>query len=109
MTGLASTADGTQTERGFFAALPGAFRTIVERDTRSTGFDVGWAYGSSFARSRAYLIHVARSEVGAGGLMQVMPNTAEMVARKIKILYDLAGGDERHRHEHPRLAFTIYR
>jgi soluble lytic murein transglycosylase len=76
-----STADRTQTEHDFSLRYLAPFRTIVERDTRSTGFDVGWAYG--LIRQESRFIINARSEVGAGGLMQVMPNTAEMVARKI--------------------------
>ncbi|AMV47042.1 lytic transglycosylase domain-containing protein [Paraburkholderia caribensis] len=76
-----STADRTQAEHDFSLRYLTPFRAIVERDTRSTGFDVGWAYG--LIRQESRFIINARSEVGAGGLMQVMPNTAEMVAKKI--------------------------
>ncbi|MFM0019204.1 transglycosylase SLT domain-containing protein [Paraburkholderia sp. 22B1P] len=76
-----STADRTQAEHDFSLRYLAPFRTIVERDTQSTGFDVGWAYG--LIRQESRFIINARSEVGAGGLMQVMPDTAAMVARKI--------------------------
>ncbi|AUT72977.1 lytic transglycosylase domain-containing protein [Paraburkholderia hospita] len=76
-----STADRTQTEHDFSLRYLAPFRTIVERDAQSTGFGVEWAYG--LIRQESRFIINARSDVGAGGLMQVMPNTAEMVARKI--------------------------
>ncbi|MEX3934426.1 transglycosylase SLT domain-containing protein [Paraburkholderia phymatum] len=76
-----STADRTQTKHDFSLRYVAPFRTIVERDAQSTGFDVEWAYG--LIRQESRFIINARSEVGAGGLMQVMPATAEMVARKI--------------------------
>jgi soluble lytic murein transglycosylase len=76
-----STADRTQTEHDFSLRYLAPFRKIVERDAQSTGFDVEWAYG--LIRQESRFIISARSDVGAGGLMQVMPNTADMVARKI--------------------------
>ncbi|CAB3787697.1 lytic transglycosylase domain-containing protein [Paraburkholderia caffeinilytica] len=76
-----STADRTQIEHDFSLRYLAPFRTVVERDAQSTGFAVEWAYG--LIRQESRFIINARSEVGAGGLMQVMPGTAEMVARKI--------------------------
>jgi soluble lytic murein transglycosylase len=76
-----NTADRTQTEHDFSLRYLSPFRDIVERDAKSTGLDVEWAYG--LIRQESRFIINARSDVGAGGLMQLMPGTAQMVARKI--------------------------
>ncbi|STY90270.1 lytic transglycosylase domain-containing protein [Moraxella bovis] len=47
----------------------------------SAGIDPAWAYGITRQESR--FAANARSGVGAGGLMQIMPNTAKMIAGKI--------------------------
>jgi soluble lytic murein transglycosylase len=54
---------------------------VVERESKNTGLDVEWAYG--LIRQESRFIINARSEVGAGGLMQLMPGTAQLVAKKI--------------------------
>ena len=76
-----NTADRTQTEHDFSLRYLSPFRDIVEHDAKSTGLDVEWAYG--LIRQESRFIINARSDVGAGGLMQLMPGTAQMVARKI--------------------------
>jgi soluble lytic murein transglycosylase len=76
-----NTADKTQVEHDFSLRYLAPFRDVVERDAQSTGLDVEWAYG--LIRQESRFIINARSEVGAGGLMQLMPGTAEMVAKKI--------------------------
>lgn len=76
-----NTADRTQTEHDFSLRYLAPFRDIVERDAKSTGLDVEWAYG--LIRQESRFIINAQSDVGAGGLMQLMPATARMVARKI--------------------------
>ena len=76
-----NTADRTQNEHDFTLRFVAPFRSIVERDAQTTGLDVEWAYG--LIRQESRFIINARSEVGATGLMQLMPATAQMVARKI--------------------------
>ncbi|WP_116139716.1 lytic transglycosylase domain-containing protein [Trinickia diaoshuihuensis] len=76
-----NSADRTQSEHDFSLRYLAPFRDIVERDSKSTGLDVEWAYG--LIRQESRFIINARSDVGAGGLMQLMPGTAQMVARKI--------------------------
>lgn len=49
--------------------------------SRNVGIDPAWALGITHKESRFQ--PNARSGVGAGGLMQIMPNTANMIARKI--------------------------
>jgi len=76
-----NTADRTRTEHDFSLRYLSPFRDIVERDAQTNGLDVEWAYG--LIRQESRFIIDARSGVGAGGLMQLMPGTAKMVARKI--------------------------
>lgn len=76
-----NTADRTKTEHDFSLRYLSPFRDIVERDAQNTGLDVEWAYG--LIRQESRFIINARSEVGAGGLMQLMPGTAQLVAKKI--------------------------
>ncbi|VXC54258.1 Lytic transglycosylase catalytic [Burkholderia sp. 8Y] len=76
-----NTADKTKTEHDFTLRYLSPFRDIVERDAQSTGLDTEWAYG--LIRQESRFIINARSDVGAGGLMQLMPGTAQLVAKKI--------------------------
>ncbi|NML32002.1 lytic transglycosylase domain-containing protein [Paraburkholderia antibiotica] len=76
-----NTADRTKSEHDFSLRYLSPFRDIVERDAQSSGLDIEWAYG--LIRQESRFIINARSEVGAGGLMQLMPATAQLVAKKI--------------------------
>ncbi|MFM0288773.1 lytic transglycosylase domain-containing protein [Paraburkholderia megapolitana] len=76
-----NTADRTKTDHDFSLRYLSPFRDVVERDAQSTGLDVEWAYG--LIRQESRFIMNARSEVGASGLMQLMPATAQLVAKKI--------------------------
>jgi soluble lytic murein transglycosylase len=76
-----NTADRTQTEHDFSLRYLAPFRDVVERDAQTNGLDVEWAYG--LIRQESRFILNAKSGVGASGLMQIMPATAQMVAKKI--------------------------
>ncbi|MBV8628435.1 MAG: lytic transglycosylase domain-containing protein, partial [Paraburkholderia sp.] len=76
-----NTADRTQTEHDFSLRYLAPFRDVVERDAQTSGLDVEWAYG--LIRQESRFILNAKSGVGASGLMQIMPATAQMVAKKI--------------------------
>ena len=76
-----NTADRTQAQHDFTLRYLSPFRDIVERYAQQNGLDTEWAYG--LIRQESRFIINARSGVGAGGLMQLMPATADMVARKI--------------------------
>jgi soluble lytic murein transglycosylase len=76
-----NTADRTKTEHDFSLRYLSPFRDIVERDAQTNGLDVEWAYG--LIRQESRFIMNARSDVGASGLMQLMPGTAQLVAKKI--------------------------
>ncbi|CAJ7043498.1 lytic murein transglycosylase [Burkholderia pseudomallei] len=76
-----NTADRTTAEHDFSLRYPSPYRDIVERYARTNGLDVEWAYG--LIRQESRFITNARSTVGAGGLMQLMPATAQLVAKKL--------------------------
>ncbi|MEJ0004765.1 MAG: transglycosylase SLT domain-containing protein [Pararobbsia sp.] len=76
-----NTADRTQQEHDFTLRYATPFKDIVERDARQNDLDVEWAYG--LIRQESRFVIAARSGVGAQGLMQLMPGTANLVARKI--------------------------
>jgi soluble lytic murein transglycosylase len=76
-----NTADKTKTEHDFSLRYLSPYRDVVERESKNTGLDVEWAYG--LIRQESRFIINAQSEVGAGGLMQLMPGTAQLVAKKI--------------------------
>jgi soluble lytic murein transglycosylase len=76
-----NTADKTKSEHDFTLRYLSPFRDIVERDAKNTDLDVEWAFG--LIRQESRFIINAKSEVGAGGLMQLMPGTAQLVAKKI--------------------------
>jgi len=76
-----NTADRTKAEHDFSLRYPSPYRDIVERYAQSTGLDVEWAYG--LIRQESRFVTNARSSVGAGGLMQLMPATAQLVAKKL--------------------------
>ncbi|GLS04164.1 transglycosylase [Chitiniphilus shinanonensis] len=60
---------------------PLPFRADIEREARSNGLDPAWVYG--LIRQESRFVTEARSSVGAGGLMQLMPATAKWVAAKM--------------------------
>jgi soluble lytic murein transglycosylase len=57
------------------------YRDLSESYAQERGLDVAWVYG--LMRQESRFIDYARSRVGAGGLMQIMPDTANWIARKI--------------------------
>ncbi len=57
------------------------FRELTEAYSMKNGLDPAWVYGLIRQESR-FLIK-ARSHVGAGGLMQVMPSTAQWIAGRL--------------------------
>ena len=64
-------------------AYPSAFRELVEKHAVSAGLDPDLLQG--LMREESALDPRARSWVGALGLTQLMPGTARMVARKLKL------------------------
>ncbi|MBN9115579.1 MAG: lytic transglycosylase domain-containing protein, partial [Pandoraea sp.] len=80
-----NTADRTKVEHDFTLRYLMPFRDKVEPLAAAVDLDEAWAYG--LIRQESRFIINARSSVGAGGLMQIMPATAKMVARQIGMDY----------------------
>lgn len=57
------------------------FRDLTERYSLQVGLDPAWVYG--LIRQESRFVIKARSNTGAGGLMQVMPSTARWVAARM--------------------------
>lgn len=76
-----NTADRTKNEHDFAFRFLTPFKAQMQEKTAAVGLDIEWVYG--LIRQESRFVQVARSSVGASGLMQLMPTTASYVARKI--------------------------
>lgn len=74
-------ADRTQSEHDLSLRYLTPFKENMRAKTDEIGVDQSWVYG--LIRQESRFSSIARSGVGASGLMQVMPDTAKYVARKI--------------------------
>ena len=61
--------------------FPLKYRELVSSEAESNALDMAWIY--AVIRQESAFMHDARSQVGAMGLMQLMPSTARTVARKV--------------------------
>ncbi len=78
---MVTTADRTRVELDFTHRYPSPHDDIMHTATQPIGLDKAWVYG--LIRQESRFVKAARSSVGASGLMQIMPATANYVARKI--------------------------
>lgn len=78
---MVNTSDRTKAEVDFTQRFPAPHNDLMHASTQSLGLDKAWVYG--LIRQESRFVQVARSHVGASGLMQIMPATAQYVARKI--------------------------
>lgn len=62
------------------------YRDVTRTYAKQLGLDDAWIYG--LIRQESRFITVAKSGVGASGLMQLMPATAKWVAKKIGLKFD---------------------
>jgi soluble lytic murein transglycosylase len=76
-----STAERARVQIDYNQRYPAPFNDIVHPAALNLGLDKAWVYG--LIRQESRFILDARSRVGASGLMQVMPGTGDLVARKI--------------------------
>ena len=80
-----NTSDRTRVEVDLEQRFPTPFRAQVVARSRDIGLDAAYVYG--LIRQESRFITDARSSVGASGLMQVMPGTAKVVAKRLGIDY----------------------
>ena len=78
---VVNTADRTKQEHDFSLRYPTPYHDELSPIARQIDLNLAWAYG--LIRQESRFIMNASSSVGASGLMQVMPNTAKYVAKKI--------------------------
>jgi len=74
-------ADRTETVHDYSLRYLTPYRDITHRYATQIGVDEAWVYG--LIRQESRFVSVARSGVGASGLMQLMPATAKWVAGKM--------------------------
>lgn len=78
-------ADRTVEKHNYELRYPMPYKNLVVQHSQSAGINPAWAYGLMRQESRFNIN--ARSHVGAGGLMQVMPGTAQQIARELGEAY----------------------
>lgn len=74
-------ADKTTRTHNFELRYPTPYREYLQKASRDRSIDEAWVYG--IIRQESRFMHYAKSNVGAGGLMQVMPATAKWIAKKL--------------------------
>ncbi len=81
-------ADRTSQKHNYAYRYATPHQATVVNHSRNAGVDPAWAYG--LMRQESRFVTAARSHVGAGGLMQIMPDTAKHVARQMGETYNPA-------------------
>lgn len=76
-----NTADNTNHKLSYSLRYISPFKDLTTAYANQAGVDPAWVYG--LIRQESRFMMGARSHVGAHGLMQVMPATAQEIARKI--------------------------
>jgi soluble lytic murein transglycosylase len=74
-------ADKTITTHDFSLRYLAPYRDALQAHIRENGLDEAWVYG--LMRQESRFATSATSNVGAAGLMQIMPSTARWVAKKL--------------------------
>jgi peptidoglycan lytic transglycosylase len=75
------TADRTVRSHNFALRYPVPYHSVFQEYAKSHNLDEAWVLG--LVRQESRFVTDARSGAGAAGLMQVMPRTAKLVAKKI--------------------------
>ena len=81
-------ADRTVSKHNYSLRYAMPHQPYVVSHSQNAGIDPAWAYG--LMRQESRFVSNARSHVGAGGLMQIMPDTAKLVARQMGETYNPA-------------------
>ncbi|MDO5768807.1 MAG: transglycosylase SLT domain-containing protein [Psychrobacter sp.] len=83
--------DNTDSVNSLALSHPMPHQSSVVQYSRAAGIDPAWAYG--IMRQESRFVTSARSNVGASGLMQIMPDTAKYIARKLGESYSASGAN----------------
>lgn len=78
-------ADRTKKLHNYSLRYLAPYREVTRGYAKELELDESWVYG--LIRQESRFVSSARSAVGAGGLMQVMPTTAQWVANRMGIKY----------------------
>ena len=78
---MVSTSERPRLQVDYTQRFPAPHDDIMHPTTKTLGLDKAWVYG--LIRQESRFIMDAQSQVGAAGLMQVMPSTGRWVAKKI--------------------------
>jgi len=78
-----NTAERTRELHDFDLRFIAPYRELAQQAARENQIDEAWVFG--LMRQESRFINVARSNVGASGLMQIMPATARWIAQRLGI------------------------
>lgn len=78
-------AERTKSLHNYSLRYPTPFRGAVRKYSQEVGLDEAWVYG--LMRQESRFVTNARSVVGASGLMQLMPATADWVGKRVGVRY----------------------
>ena len=78
-----NTAERTRELHDFELRFLAPYRELAQQAARENDIDEAWVFG--LMRQESRFINVARSNVGASGLMQIMPATARWIAQRLGI------------------------
>ena len=78
-----NTAERTRELHDFELRFIAPYREQAQQAARENQIDEAWVYG--LMRQESRFVNVARSSVGAAGLMQIMPATARWIAQRLGI------------------------
>ena len=78
-----NTAEKTREQHDFELRFLAPYRELAQAAARENALDEAWVFG--LMRQESRFISVARSSVGASGLMQIMPSTARWIAKQLGV------------------------
>ncbi len=76
-----NTAEKTQDIHDFDLRFISPYRELASKESKENNLDEAWIYG--LIRQESRFVNVAKSSVGAQGLMQIMPSTGRWIAQRL--------------------------
>jgi soluble lytic murein transglycosylase len=78
-----NTAEKTRDLHDFDLRFISPYRELASKEAKENNLDEAWVYG--LIRQESRFVNVAKSGVGAAGLMQIMPATGRWIAKRLGI------------------------